>query len=38
MCNLFIIGMTIVVLNELYPERQIKFEPFVHVTPDSIFL
>ena len=30
MCNLFIIRMAIVVFNELYPERQITFEPFVH--------
>ena len=37
MCNLFIIRMAIVVLKKLYPERQITFEPFVHVTPDSIF-
>ena len=37
MCNLFIIRMTIVVFNELYTERQISFEPFVHVTPDFIF-
>ena len=37
MCNLFIIRMTIVAFNELYPERQIIFEPFVHVTLDSIF-
>ena len=37
MCNLFIIRMSIVLFNELYPEIQITFEPFVHVTPDSIF-
>ena len=37
MCNLFIIRMAIVVFNELYPERQITFEPFMHVAPDSIF-